>query len=163
MSEPLPPRPRVVYDCNIYLQSLTSRTGPSAACIELAILEEVELYWSDAVLDEVRKLPRHPELAHLGATPERVSKLLGKLWSVALHIRDVPSVYVHPIDADDSAYVDLAVAADAKLIVSRDNHLLNLTNPAKPWSAEFRQRFPTIEVLTPVELLGRLKRENKQS
>jgi predicted nucleic acid-binding protein len=37
-------------------------------------------------------------------------------------IENVPDVYRHPIDEDDSCYVNLAIAAGAKLIVSNDRH-----------------------------------------
>ena len=72
-------------------------------------------------------------------------------------IQDVPHVFDHPIDPDDSGYVDLALATGTKLIVSRDRHLLGLNNPAKPWSAEFRRRFPEFRVLTPEDLLVQLR------
>ena len=44
-----------------------------------------------------------------------------------------------------------------KLIVSRDRHLLGLNDPKKPWSAEFRSRFPGLQVIVVEELLRQLK------
>lgn len=64
---------------------------------------------------------------------------------------------MHPIDPKDSHYVNLALASDAKLTVSRDKHPLGLTNPAKPPAAEFMSRFPHLKVLQPEELLRLLE------
>jgi predicted nucleic acid-binding protein len=57
-------------------------------------------------------------------------------------------------------YIDLAVAAGAAVITSRDKHLLNLTNPAKPWSADFRARFPWLRVMSPETFLRELREES---
>ena len=47
----------------------------------------------------------------------------------------------------------LAVAADAKLIVSRDKDLLDLMDSAKPEAADFQARFPLLRILDPVLFL----------
>jgi hypothetical protein len=50
--------------------------------------------------------------------------------------------------------------SDRKVVfVSRDKHLLNLTNPAKRWSADFRARFPQIRVISPEAFLQELRAE----
>jgi len=41
--------------------------------------------------------------------------------------------------------------------VSRDRHLLNLNNPAKPWSADFRSRFPSLRVFTVEQMLSEIR------
>jgi len=68
----------------------------------------------------------------------------------------VPPRYLHPIDPDDSHYIDLALAANAKLIVSWDNHLLSLTDDNVPAGQDFRSRFPELMILSPVQLLARI-------
>ena len=83
-----------------------------------------------------------------------VADFIAELFPRATYVANVPRAFDHPIDPDDSAYVNLAVAVGAKLIVTRDNHLLNLTNPAKPWSADFRKRFPGIRILQPPDYLA---------
>ncbi len=65
----------------------------------------------------------------------------------------------HPLDRDDSEYVNLAIVADAKLIVSRDKHLLGLNDAAKPWAREFQERFPDIRVMEPAEFLIERERQ----
>jgi hypothetical protein len=49
--------------------------------------------------------------------------------------------------------VDLALKAEAQLIVSRDRHLLMLTDPARKEGQDFQARFPTLRILDPVQLL----------
>lgn len=49
--------------------------------------------------------------------------------------------------------VDLAIAVDAKLIVSRDKDLLSLRDPATIEGKDFMSRFPDLEILTPPEVL----------
>jgi predicted nucleic acid-binding protein len=58
-----------------------------------------------------------------------------------------------PRDPKDARYVDLALAAQAKLIVSRDLDLLFLGDPSTPEGRDFQARFPDVEILTPTELL----------
>ena len=64
---------------------------------------------------------------------------------------------IHPIDPDDSHYVNLALHAEAGVIVSRDKHLLNLMDAARKEAQEFMAQFPAIRVIDPVELLQELE------
>ena len=148
------PHDKVVYDCNVYLQFLFNRNGPSGRCVCLALDGEVELFVSDAVLNELRALPEKPFCARVGITEAIVEDFVTELLPRAIYVNDVPKAFEHPIDPDDSDYVNLAIVVGAELIVSRDNHLLNLTNPDKPWSAEFRRQFPAVRVLQPPQFLA---------
>lgn len=56
-------------------------------------------------------------------------------------------------DPDDAHYVNLALAADARLILSRGKDLLDLMDSTKPEAAEFQKRFPTLRILNPVGFL----------
>ena len=151
-------RDKVVYDCNVLLQSLLSESGPAAACVQLALARSVELFLTRYILDELRSMTARPTPRKLGLTDERVEVAIGELVRSCAVVVDVPDVYRHPIDEKDSHYVNVAVAVGAALIVSRDNHFLNLTNPAKPWSREFRERFAHVRVLRPDEYLAERQR-----
>ena len=115
---------------------------------------------SEWVIQEIGELPDKGPLRGLGVTEERVAGLIATLGDVAVRIDRPTAVFEHPIDEDDSGYVNLAIAGAADVIVSRDKHLLNLMNPAKPWSADFRARFPQIRVLAPDAFLQELRDEN---
>ena len=145
---------KLVYDCNVFLQFLLNRNGPGGRCVCLALDGHVQLFMSDAVLDELRQLPEKPFCLGEGITDDVVAEFITELLPRVTYVSEVAKAFEHPIDPDDSDYVNLAIAAGAKLIVSRDNHLLNLTNPAKPCSAEFRVRFPEIRILQPPAFLA---------
>jgi putative PIN family toxin of toxin-antitoxin system len=148
---------KAVFDCNVFLQSILNPDGPSGRCVDLARAGDVLLFTSDAIYIEIRDLANKPIGIERGLTVEFLEAFIIRLRTFATHVDSVPDIYTHPVDADDSCYVNLALAIGAKLIVSRDRHLLNLTNSAKPWSAEFRRRFPTFRVLQPHEYLTDLR------
>jgi putative PIN family toxin of toxin-antitoxin system len=148
---------RVVYDCNVFAQAMINTHGPAARCIEQVLAGKLRLFWSDYVLGEIRRIPEKSTPGRLGITPEIVERLLAPLQPVAILAGEPPSIYQHPFDPKDSHYVNLALATGSTTIVSSDKHLLNLVNPARRESVEFRQRFPSLDVLTPWDLLQRLE------
>jgi predicted nucleic acid-binding protein len=52
--------------------------------------------------------------------------------------------------------VDLAIATNSTLIVSRDRHLLNLMDASRSDGKEFKDRFPDLTILTPENLIQQL-------
>jgi predicted nucleic acid-binding protein len=117
---------------------------------------------SDVVLNEIAEL--HLNLpVRAGITAEDTDDLIQLILSFATALDQIPEVYFHPIDPDDSAYVNLALAAHAELIISRDKHLLGLRDVAKPWSKDFRDRFPQLRVLGPDEYLAECAKDASAS
>jgi uncharacterized protein len=148
---------RVVFDCNIFAQTLITPSGNAGKCVERVLDGTIRLFWSEYVVGEIRRISDKPTPKRLSVTSDQVESLVARLLPIAHMIENPPSVYHHPIDPKDSHYVDLAVVSSAKLIVSRDKHLLNLTNPLKPAASEFMARFPSLAVLQPEELLELLR------
>lgn len=74
----------------------------------------------------------------------------------------MPPLYTHPFDPDDSHYVNLAVATNSRLIVSRDRHLLNLMDRGRTEARDFMMLFPTLTVTTPDALCEQLKKDDQQ-
>ena len=68
----------------------------------------------------------------------------------------IPETYRLERDPDDSLYINLAIAADAQLIVSRDHDLLSLMDLASETGSDFHKRFPTIRILTPPAFLAEI-------
>jgi putative PIN family toxin of toxin-antitoxin system len=150
MSEKL----RVVFDCNVFLQALATPGGPAGRCVEIALAGQVSLYISPVVLDEIRRVTSYPKLiAKFKLRASRVTTLVDNLLMFAVMVPVVPELWRYARDPDDAHYVNLALAADAKLIVSRDKDLLDLMDSVKPEAAEFQKRHPTLRILTPVELI----------
>ena len=148
--------PRVVFDCMIYTQALISERGPAGLCLNHVRLGALRLVWSDYVLQEIRELPLKLP-ARLLVTPERVDAFISAIAPYAEHRASVPPLYENPFDPDDSHYVNLALAAAANIITSRDKDLLRLMDDSIPEGHDFHGRFPDLRILTPetlLELLG---------
>jgi len=147
---------RVVFDCVIYAQALMSDTGPSAECLKLARSGHVRLFWSQYTLREIRELPLKLP-SKFQVTPERVEGFILAAASFAEIVDPVPTHYVNPLDPNDSPYVDLALEANAKLIVSWNHHLLSLMDQSNSAGMNFLSRFPQLRILSPVQLLKRVE------
>jgi len=147
-------RHRVVFDCNVFLQALANPVGPAGRCVELAISGKVALYISPHILDEIREVTSQPKLiAKFRLRPDRVAALLDNLPKAAVMVPSYREVWKYDRDPDDAHYVNLALVANAKLIVSRDRDLLDLMDSSKPEAAEFQKRFPALRILDPVLFL----------
>lgn len=147
---------KVVFDCPVFAQALINPRGPAAACLGHAQQGNVILSVSDYVLQEIRELPQKIK-PQLGVTEERVEGLIRDLSKYVRFVVNVPLVYAHPIDPDDSHYVNLALATGSKLIVTRDRHLLNLMDDRQIGAQEFRKSFPGLVVVTPDTLMQQLR------
>lgn len=145
--------PRVVYDCNIFVQALINRSGPAGACVSRALARDVSLFLSEPVLAEIRDAPNKPTPARLGVTIEQVEALIDNLLKVAALVTNVPERFTYPRDPDDAHYVNLALVTHSRLIVSRDKDLLSLMDLAQPEGKDFRARFPDLRILNPVAFL----------
>jgi putative PIN family toxin of toxin-antitoxin system len=130
---------RVVLDANVVYASAGWR-GEAYACLVALARRRLTAFATDAILEELRALvsERGYKSAHsphnvLSWYYEKVKwvepSLLGKQRSR---------------DPKDDPYLACALAAGAKLIVSRDQDLLSLKKPFG------------IEIITPRELLSRL-------
>ena len=145
---------RVVFDCNTFLQALASPNGPAGRCVQLAIDGKVELFLSPTVVEELHDVAsRAKVIAKLHLSPDRTQEFIEVIEVTATVLAGFPEPFVYQRDPDDAHYVNLAVAAKAKLIVSRDKDLLDLMDSTKPQAADFQARFPLLRILDPVSFL----------
>jgi putative PIN family toxin of toxin-antitoxin system len=144
---------RVVFDCVILLQAAGRPTGPAAACLQAVRDGRLELFLSPDILAEVRDVLTRPRTLRKfpALTPEAVDVFLLDLASHATTLPAVPKVFSLARDPKDEPYIDLAAAAQARYLVSRDKDLLDLMN-----DDAFRQQFPDLSVIDPVALLREL-------
>lgn len=63
-------RPKVVFDCNVFLQGVIKEKGPAVDCLELFERGEIELFISDEVLKEVRDVLSRPMLQKKFSSPD---------------------------------------------------------------------------------------------
>jgi putative PIN family toxin of toxin-antitoxin system len=147
--------PRVVFDCGVLLQAAGSPTGPAARCAQAIDTAAAILCLSDAAKAEVWEVLDRPNVRkkfrHL--TDERVAEFRAWMERVSVRIDPVPALFTLTRDPDDSQYLNLAIAAGATLVVSRDNDLLDLMTGTDSDAVTFRTSYPEIVILDPAAFL----------
>ena len=110
---------------------------------------------SDAIVAEIRDVASRPDLrrSFIRATDEDVEAFLQHVAAISTAMHSVPETFALARDPKDSMYLNLAIAAGAELVVSRDNDLLDLMTGTDADATTFRTTYPTIRVLDPVEFL----------
>jgi predicted nucleic acid-binding protein len=88
-------------------------------------------------------------------TQESVDEFLGNVGGKAILVDHVPSVFFLPRDPKDEPYVNLAIAARASYLVSRDKDLLALMG-----DESFRSTYPTLTILDPVAFLDAIAKQD---
>ena len=68
-------------------------------------------------------------------------------------IKNVPQIFNYARDPKDEKYINLAVAAGAEYIISRDTDLLDLMTGFDEDSKKFRQKFRPLKIIQPLEFL----------
>jgi putative PIN family toxin of toxin-antitoxin system len=151
---------RVVFDCVVFAQALISTNGPAAECIERVRRKRVILFASASILNEIRELPYKISPRH-GVTIEQAEQLATEISRIATIVEDAPPIYTHPIDPDDSIYINLAVYTESTLIVSRDRHLLNLMDVRRSEGKDFHSLFPQLVIMPPHVFVQQLREEER--
>jgi putative PIN family toxin of toxin-antitoxin system len=145
---------RVVFDCNVFFQAVISKIGPAHRLFSLVIEGRVTLYASAYVIGELTSLTSDPRIKKkYRLTQSSLDEFFAMIHKHAMFVDIVPHVFDFPRDPDDAHYVDLALAAGAKLIVSRDKDLLSLRDAATAEGKDFLSRYPALSILTPPEAL----------
>ncbi len=149
------PRPRVVFDCMVYLQATVNESGPAAALLRLVDNDEIALFVSHEVLAEVREVLARPKIRQRNPaiTDERVDALLSRVADKATFLDDVRQHFTYARDPKDEKYLNLAIEVAAAYLVSRDKDLLDLMTGAGDECQDFRWRFNALTVIEPVEFL----------
>ena len=147
------PRPRVVFDCMIFLQATASESGPAAALLRLVDSNVLSLFVSREILDEVREVLSRSKLRKKNPdiTGERVDALLTRVSDKAAIVDTVPQHFSYVRDPRDEKYINLAIEVEADYLVSRDQDLLDLMTGCADECKDFRRRFRSLKVAGPVE------------
>jgi putative PIN family toxin of toxin-antitoxin system len=119
-------RPRAIFDCNVLFQAFLTRRGPSSECIRLVEVGRVQLVTSLDALSEARDVLSRPFVLERAphVTPASIDSFLKDLAYRANLWRTVPHYIDYERDPDDEPYLDLAIAAAADYLVTRDRDLL---------------------------------------
>jgi predicted nucleic acid-binding protein len=114
------------------------------------------LVCSNAIAAELAAVAGRPAVREkLGIPHGAVEQFVRLLRGTSVWLADVTAVYSHPQDPDDSEYINTALAAGARLVVSGDAHLLRRTDARSEIGRAFASQCPGLEVLTPPGLLER--------
>jgi putative PIN family toxin of toxin-antitoxin system len=143
----------------VFLQGLTSEGGPAAACLELFDDYTIELFVSKEVMAEIHDVLTRPKLRARFSrlTDERADKLIVGLKEHATMIEFVPRRYRYERDHKDEKYLNLAIAAGAEYLVSRDNDLLSLAED-NVVGRDFLSHFPNLRIVDLVIFLREARR-----
>jgi len=143
----------------VFLQAAARKTGPAAACWQLAKTGAIELFLSPAASAEVKDVLTRPRTQRQfpDLTPAAVDAYVSEVNAHSTPLIDVPSVFRVERDPKDSLYVNLAVAANANYLISRDKDLLDLMQ-----DESFRQRFPNLTILDPVAFLREMAKSSQE-
>jgi putative PIN family toxin of toxin-antitoxin system len=158
MSQPAN-RPGVVIDCMVFVQAAANENSPAARILDLLDEGKITLYVSKLILAEARYVLNRPDVrARLRTlTDVAVEALFERLDSNAILIKQIPKRFVYPRDPKDEPYINLAIAADATYIVSRDNDLLDLMRWDTEEGRDFQKRFRSLKIVDPVTFLKEIE------
>jgi len=159
----MPPDPKVVFDCNIFVQAFFNANGPAASCVRLVENEIVKLLLSAEVLAELRDALNRPKLQKKSpsASSDLVDEFLRRLLDKAEFVKEVGKQFSCERDPKDDVYVNLALSGGASYLISRDHDLLDLVKETKA-GTDFRARFPGLNILNPVAFLRAMEKANTE-
>lgn len=144
-----------VFDCMIFLQAAINEKSPAAELFRRVEKEILQLFVSRETLSEIRNVLSRPVIVsknpHL--TEKYVEIFLNRVLVKAVLIKSVPPKFKYPRDPKDEKYINLAIAAEADYIVSRDQDLLDLMTDVSVVGKEFRQKSRPLKIVEPLELL----------
>lgn len=115
---------RVVVDTNVFVSSLLNTEGNPRKVIDLWRFEKITLCISKDILAEYFAV-----LGRFGLSEEPEGEALLQLFQKRYNqvfLASVPTISAIAEDPADNKFIECAVAAGAKYIVSGDRHLLNL-------------------------------------
>jgi len=141
--------PRVVFDCNLFVQGIANRNSPARKALRLFFNGDLSLFVSEPIIRELRDVLNRAELRRKlpGINDRIVNAFLTKLEAKAILIVNVPEEFHYERDPDDEMYINLAIVSNATYLVSRDNDLLDLMSVSTDIARQFRSRYPFLRIM----------------
>lgn len=112
---------RVVFDTNIWISGLLWRGNPYR-CLLLARGKVVEAVYCHQMAAELAQKLRSP----FGYSENRIEAVMYDLRRTCTRVDITGTLHAVAADPDDDKFVECALVAGAKMIVSGDSHLLDL-------------------------------------
>ena len=147
--------PRVVFDCNLFVQGIANRNSPARKALRLFFNGDISLFVSEPIIGEVREVLNRAEIRRQlpGITDRIVNAFLTKLEAKAILIVNVPEEFLYERDPDDEMYINLAIVSNATYLVSRDKDLLDLMTTSTDIARQFRSRYPFLRIMTAADFI----------
>jgi len=147
--------PRVVFDCNLFVQGIANRHSPARKALRLFFNGDISLFVSEPILREVRDVLNRAELRRKlpGINDRIVNAFLTKLEAKAILLANVPEEFHYERDPDDEMYINLAIVANAAYVVSRDKDLLDLMTTSTDIARQFRSRYPFLRIMKAADFI----------
>ena len=151
---------RVIFDCSLFVQAFLNPTSAANRCLELVRRGQAQLFVSPATLTELKEVLSRPRILNLlpHIAPEQTDNFLGDVVAHATNLPAVTEKFRFERDPKDAPYLNLAIAADADYLVTRDRDLLDLMIGYSAECKEFRQRFRKIKIIKPEDFIRALEK-----
>lgn len=115
---------RIVIDTNIAVSALIAKEGAPAKVFEKLIRREIENYTSKEIISELKEVLKRKEITE--RTSGKVRKfILREYLNNSMRVAAKRGVHAAAHDADNR-FIEAALAAGAKYIITGDSHLLEL-------------------------------------
>ena len=148
--------PTAVFDCNIYLQGLLSRTGPARACVDLLFTEQITVFTSNKIIEELADVLNRTSLVRKFSrriTDEFRTAYIEQIISKTT-VRSARHVFDLPRDPNDEPYLDLFIERAAEYLVTRDNDLLDLQSEEDSENASMLKHQAQGTIVSPPQFLN---------
>ncbi|MBI2151812.1 putative toxin-antitoxin system toxin component, PIN family [Candidatus Woesearchaeota archaeon] len=128
-------------DTNIVISAAISSDGNPALIFEMLILEEIENYTTQKIIDEIKAVFQRPRITKIVSLIEQnfmvnTFEQFSEIITPNVNFKEIKD------DPDDDKFLDCAVSVSAYFIISGDEHLLKL------------QEFRGIKIINPLNLLN---------
>ena len=157
------PPTAAVFDCNVFIQAMLSNRGPAYACYEQLEQGTVQVFCTESVLAELDRVRWYRSVQkHRHLTADRVNRFISRVRELVTLIPEVPRVIELPRDPDDAKYLDIAIATNAMLVVTRDRDLLDLMEPNDPDGEKLKSMHPGLRLVVPEVFLDLIRKNPPQ-
>src|SRR5947207_4416706 len=94
--------PRVVFDCNLFVQGIANRNSPARKALRLFFNGDISLFVSEPIIRELRGVLNRAEIRKLlpGINDRIVNAFLSKLEAKAILIVNVPEEFHYDRDPE---------------------------------------------------------------
>jgi putative PIN family toxin of toxin-antitoxin system len=118
---------RAVLDVNVLISSLISPQGVTGRLIRRLTEEAFEIVLSQDISAELRRALAYPRVRQrVEMSDDELELWLAALDVLAVRAEPTVRIVAVPADPDDDIYIEAALEARARFIVTGDKHLLDL-------------------------------------